>query len=648
MNARDYRSSNSTGEKIHLLWKRLNVDPSFKPRTMFQSTIKNRMLIIRNGFDAPIYDCHASLGSAQIFLRDSYSFHDCYIVNATVDDLSMKCDDCNPVINPRIHNFTANSSLEPFTYNVFKVDTNMTEHASDGFCKPKDKNNKKYIRKHVETWLRIVSDKDILNTLITSHYDGLYPFQFSQAPHIDIHIGYLANRKSINAMKYQIFKSEKLLHEGVMTNGKIYANVSVEKISDWTGTLKILIGSINTRMLTYRSAAGEKMNHKKFEIQTQLHKSKVHGMLRVWGTFPADPNDDCPGRILGELGLVCIYSNGVPSGKCWRGLLGGAWIYGEMTEDGEFSGDDIAYINQDISVGYKGMFDRALMINTSVVNVIGEHCNKDGLKVLKFSDSTSYAGIKFRYKRPNSDSMGDQPFVIDPLDNKYIDIKQSTIDTGEESQEFEENGAFGKENIPPQTVISHNNGYIVNVHERQEWFKDQIKVLKNAEQCASSSIDFDRKFEEEFKESCKKYAANLGCNEYLEIPARVGQRKSEYRSTWGHKINHCFVRQNSELVLYDSAQFGVVMAISTLNRISIPKGQEIFVDYRYTYSTGPKWYKDAFKRTLREKSVGDNTHWQKIRNIVFSEENITTIADASSIVLDKLLELHYHFSDFRT
>ena len=304
MNARDYRSSNSTGEKIHLLWKRLNVDPSFKPRTMFQSTIKNRMLIIRNGFDAPIYDCHASLGSAQIFLRDSYSFHDCYIVNATADDLSMKCDDCNPVINPRIHNFTANSSLEPFTYNVFKVDTNMTEHASDGFCKPKDKNNKKYIRKHVETWLRIVSDKDILNTLITSHYDGLYPFQFSQAPHIDIHIGYLANRKSINAMKYQIFKSEKLLHEGVMTNGKIYANVSVEKISDWTGTLKILIGSINTRMLTYRSAAGEKMNHKKFEIQTQLHKSKVHGMLRVWGTFPADPNDDCPGRILGELGLV--------------------------------------------------------------------------------------------------------------------------------------------------------------------------------------------------------------------------------------------------------------------------------------------------------------------------------------------------------
>ena len=62
--------------------------------------------------------------------------------------------------------------------------------------------------------------------------------------------------------------------------------------------------------------------------------------------------------------------------------------------------------------------------------------------------------------------MGDQPFVLDPLDNKYINVGQSSIDTDEMSQEFKENGAFVKEDIPPQTVISHNNGYIVNQKEK--------------------------------------------------------------------------------------------------------------------------------------------------------------------------------------
>ena len=175
-----------------------------------------------------------------------------------------------------------------------------------------------------------------------------------------------------------------------------------------------------------------------------------------------------------------------------------------------------------------------------------------------------------------------------------------------------------------------------------------MEILKKSQQCSTSSMYFDSQFRDDFKQNSKKYSADLGCNEYLEIPSDIGQRKSKYRSTWGHKINHCFTRQNSQLVHYDSAQFGVVVAIRTLNKVSIPKGKEIFVHYGYSYSDGPKWYKDSFKRALKEQSVDDDSDWQQIRDIILSKANVTTIDDASSMVLDKLLKQHQRFMEFRT
>ena len=103
-------------------------------------------------------------------------------------------------------------------------DTNLNEISTNWFCKYQDEVNEKGIRKRIETWLNIVSDTD--EALSSSDFEGLVPFQSCEMPHIDIHIGYLANRKRITEMKYEIFKSDKLLNAGVMMNGNIYANIS--------------------------------------------------------------------------------------------------------------------------------------------------------------------------------------------------------------------------------------------------------------------------------------------------------------------------------------------------------------------------------------------------------------------------------------
>ena len=635
INARDYKSSKANDEDTFPLWSQLEGGPMIKPIIIFRSTLANRIFVVKKTFEGQVYNCD-DWGIDQQF-RKSYSLKDCYTFNTTFNNLPMNSYDCNPVIDPSPH-LTLNSSSKPFNYNLFGDEVCLAKHSSYRHCKyPEDEVNKKDTRKPIESWLNIVSDKE--NHISTTQSGCLDPFESSERPKISIFLGYLSNRNGFNYMKYKIFKYQRLLHEGVMINGSIEGEISIDRMCDWVGTLTIIIGKPST--------TEEMVNKGKFVIQTQLYKGKLHDIVRVWGKLPNDPKDDCELRMESGLGLICKYSNGLPSGICWKGLLGGAWIYGEMTKDGEFTGNNVAYINQDMSVGYQGVFHKAKMINATVANITGEHCNEDGIKVLTFSESIWYRDITYRFKRPSPDSMGDQPFVVDPLDNKYIDVGQSSINTSEDSQKIHENGAFAKEDIPPRTVISHNNGYIVNGKERNAWIENQMKLKRISGKNDKSVIKLKVKFEEDFKKSTKKYSGDLLCNEHLEIPSDVGQRKSKYRSTRGHKINHSFTRQNARYILYDSAQFGIVMAISTLNTKSISKGEEIFVHYGYTYSDGPKWYQESFiDSQVDQHNTGNKLEpeWQLLRDKIFSDANITTVFDATNPALDTLLKQYQYYT----
>jgi len=56
------------------------------------------------------------------------------------------------------------------------------------------------------------------------------------------------------------------------------------------------------------------------------------------GILPNDPKDDCNQH-------TSSIQNGVPSGYCWKRLLAGSLIYGRVNQNGDFSGDNVAYIN---------------------------------------------------------------------------------------------------------------------------------------------------------------------------------------------------------------------------------------------------------------------------------------------------------------
>ena len=55
--------------------------------------------------------------------------------------------------------------------------------------------------------------------------------------------------------------------------------------------------------------------------------------------------------------------------------------------------------------------------------ITGSTCNEHGIKVLTFSEPH---GPVFHYEEPTNTTFGDQPHLRDPLDKKYIYLKNST------------------------------------------------------------------------------------------------------------------------------------------------------------------------------------------------------------------------------
>ena len=130
-----------------------------------------------------------------------------------------------------------------------------------------------------------------------------------------------------------------------------------------------------------------------------------------------------------QLSFIGHFEDGIPTGHCWSGLLGGAWLWGKGDNEGEFSGDDIAYIYPDMKTAFYGKFIKGtmvcclkiLLIQANFVDkrnvhlqidaqetlVTGVKC-ENGFMQLQFTEPS---GRSFRYNPPSATSFGDQPLV---------------------------------------------------------------------------------------------------------------------------------------------------------------------------------------------------------------------------------------------
>jgi hypothetical protein len=71
------------------------------------------------------------------------------------------------------------------------------------------------------------------------------------------------------------------------------------------------------------------------------------GFVVVHGVLSNDWKWACAQTVTRGLGFVGHFKSGKPHGTCWRELVGGAWIYGEVDGEGHFTG--------------KGLFTRSVI-----------------------------------------------------------------------------------------------------------------------------------------------------------------------------------------------------------------------------------------------------------------------------------------------
>lgn len=90
---------------------------------------------------------------------------------------------------------------------------------------------------------------------------------------------------------------------------------------------------------------------------------------------------------------------------------------------------------------------------------------KDGIMKL---ECTPPSGPFYHYDPPTKESLGDQPLLGDPLDNRYVYVAPSELGEGE--------GLFAKTDIPPHTAVALMSGF--------PYTNEEMDQLKNEQHAA--------------------------------------------------------------------------------------------------------------------------------------------------------------------
>ena len=132
---------------------------------------------------------------------------------------------------------------------------------------------------------------------------------------------------------------------------------------DWTATLQIKVSPSSTpRDLSMLNLdTSNSTNH--VILYGKLEDNEINSLTRMFGRVPAENDITCKSYVEPGLSFVGRIEDGTPVGVCWRGLIGGAWLYGEVDEVGEFTGDEIAYIYPDLKTALIGRFINGTMVS---------------------------------------------------------------------------------------------------------------------------------------------------------------------------------------------------------------------------------------------------------------------------------------------
>ena len=139
---------------------------------------------------------------------------------------------------------------------------------------------------------------------------------------------------------------------------------AVEFDFDWSATLRVNIefGKRSNFLRGNCNKTEQPKMKNTIVIHAKMEDNHINGLIRIFGRLPVDKYNSCHWKIESGLSFIGRFEDGIPTGVCWRGLIGGAWLYGEVDEIGEFTGDQIAYIYPDLITCFLGRFVNGTMV----------------------------------------------------------------------------------------------------------------------------------------------------------------------------------------------------------------------------------------------------------------------------------------------
>ena len=205
----------------------------------------------------------------------------------------------------------------------------------------------------LKTWIEIAKKSIFMDN------DNDNPIDITN-PKLDIKLNMLRGRFLLQKLKVTIESSNgESLFNGTMKNGHLlsFVNRSVLDHPGWHTRLKITLISKKLRSSTNT-----------ITIYSGMKNGRLQGIVQIFGILTQHPEDVCSESIFDGLSFIGRYDNGKPTGTGWRQLVGGSWMYGLVDMDGQFSGENIAYIYPDLELALVGKFKNGMMVGLVFIN----------------------------------------------------------------------------------------------------------------------------------------------------------------------------------------------------------------------------------------------------------------------------------------
>uniref|UniRef100_G3UIW3 Histone-lysine N-methyltransferase SETD7 n=1 Tax=Loxodonta africana TaxID=9785 RepID=G3UIW3_LOXAF len=257
------------------------------------------------------------------------------------------------------------------------------------------------------------------------------------------------------------------------------------------------------------------------------------------------------------------YKDNIRHGICWIYYPDGGSLVGEVNEDGEMTGEKIAYVYPDERTALYGRFIDGEMIEGKLATLISTEEGRPHFELMPGSSV-------YHFDKSTSSCISANALLPDPYESERVYVAESLISSAGE-------GLFSKVAVGSSTVMSFYNGVRITHQEvdSRDWAFNGNTLSLDEE----TVIDVPEPYNH-----ISKYCASLG-----------------------HKANHSFT-PNCIYDMFVHPRFGPIKCIRTLR--AVEADEELTVAYGYDHSPpgksgpeAPEWYQvelQAFQATQQK------------------------------------------------